>query len=107
MADGDVTLLSASADLCTDDGVCVTPDGVATAAEKLKHLSAHPAIAPQSWDIRFSHGLPWGQQSNCEATSVVPGGTVPAMAPATGSMATERAMNAAKMARTMLMALRT
>ena len=105
LTEGDVTIWATRLDCCKAAGVCVTPDGATTAAEKLKHLSAHPAIVPQSWDICFSHVLPWGQQSDCEATSVVPGGTARAMAPATGSMATDSVTKATIMARSMLMAL--
>lgn len=98
LTDGDLTISAKRIDCCKGDGTSVRPDGATVEAEKLEHLSMHPAIAPQLWDICFSHSLPWGQQSDCEATSVVPDGTARAMAPATGSMATERPTKATRMA---------
>jgi len=105
LTDGDLTISATRIDCGKGDATSVRPDGATVEAEKLEHLSMHPAIAPQSWDICFSHSLPWGQQSDCEATSVVPGGTARAMAPATGSMATDSVTKATIMARSMLMAL--
>lgn len=71
---GDLTISATRIDCGKGDGTSVRPDGDTVEAEKLEHLSMHPAIAPQSWDMCFSHSLPWGQQSDGTATSEVAGG---------------------------------
>jgi len=68
---------------------------------KLKHLSAHVAIAAQS-SMAFAHGSAfWGQQSGMSSIADMPAGAgdlTPAP-PAAGSIATARAMRSARMVR--------
>ena len=80
--------------------------GPTMAAEKLKHLSAQPAKEPQSLVPFCSQGLPWVQQSGCDAVNAKPGDVATTMPPATGSRATDIATRATKMVRSVLMAQR-
>ena len=86
------------------DGLSASPDSARVVAEKLEHLSAHPASFAQPPLACVSQGCPCGQQSEGTATDVSVA-KARALAPATGSMATERAVKATIMARTMLMVL--
>jgi hypothetical protein len=85
-------------------GVSLTTALGAIVPEKLKHLSAHPAMDAQSLDDFFSQGLAWGQQSTGMALRDMPVASARAIPPATGSIATDIAMRATKMARKVLMA---
>ncbi len=77
--------------------------GVTGAAVKVEHLSAQPAMEPQSL-VGFSQGFPCGQQSAIGAVSMALRDNARAVPPATGSVATEKAINATRMARMMCMA---
>ena len=79
-------------------------DGDIRAPVRLKHLSAHPEIDPQLPVELLAQDVPCGQQSDCVAERDACGETVRAKAPATGSMATESATTATRMARIVLMA---
>jgi hypothetical protein len=75
----------------------VTMSGAGSVLEKLKHLSAHPAIESQSSAFFFSHGpLSW-QQSLFVAIAASWVIAARASPPATGTAATESAMSATKM----------
>jgi hypothetical protein len=76
----------------------------AHAPAKLKHLSAHVAMAAQ-WSLAFSHGLALcGQQSGISSVPAISGNfaLTPAPAPA-GSIATDRAIRSVTMVRPTLM----
>lgn len=73
-----------------------------TAPEKLKHLSAQPAIEPQP-SVVLGQGLPWGQQSSIGMVSMAPCDMAVTALAAIGSAATEKATNATRTARTLLM----
>ena len=71
--------------------------------EKSKHVSAQPAMEPQSLPGFFSHGLPCGQQSSmfvCNDFSSDSASTDP---PAIGSRATDKATKTTTMVRPMFM----
>jgi len=70
---------------------------------KLKHLSAHVAMLPQS-SMAFSHGLPLcGQQSGMSSVMEMPAAsgdfTLTTALPAAGRIATEKAIRSATMVR--------
>jgi hypothetical protein len=74
-----------------------TASGVGSVLEKLKHLSAHPAIELQSSAFLFSHGpLSWQQPlfAAIAASWVIAARAIP---PARGTAATENAMSATTM----------
>jgi hypothetical protein len=71
-------------------------------AETPEHLSMQSANFSQSPLVRLSQCCPGGQQSDGAAIENF-GEEIPALAPATGSMATEKAVKATIMVRTMLM----
>ncbi|MGC1180458.1 MAG: hypothetical protein WA884_15900 [Methyloceanibacter sp.] len=72
--------------------------------EKLKHLSAHPALDPQSSAVFFSQAFVCGQQSNGMPVADMPAASARTIPPSTGSIATDKATTATKMARQVLMA---
>jgi hypothetical protein len=72
--------------------------------EKLKHLSAHPAVDPQSSAVFFSQGFVCGQQSDGMAVADMPAAVARTVPPATGSTAIAKATIATKMARKVLTA---
>jgi hypothetical protein len=76
----------------------ITANGAVSVLEKLKHLSAHPAIEPQSSVFFFSHGPLWWQQSLFAAIAASWVMAARAIPPAMGAAATESAMNATRMA---------
>lgn len=99
LSEGDGKPGTMNADFSNEEKVSWTAWGAVTAAEQLKHLSAHPAIEPQS-SVFFSHGLPSWQQSPSPAAMANSWDMAArAMPPATGSAATERAITATRMVR--------
>ena len=106
LSDEELKLWITSADVSVGNSVRLTAEGPTTAPEKLKHLSAHPAIEPQSLVVLLSQGLPCGQQSTCAAPNAASVDMARATLPATGSMATDSAMSATRMARPMFISAR-
>ena len=95
-----------NAALRESDGRNAIPDGTTMAAEKFEHFSTQPASFAQPPLACLSQCCPGGQQSDGSVTDVSDD-EARALAPATGSMATERAVKATIMARAMLMVSRT
>jgi hypothetical protein len=104
LSDRDTTLGIRSTDFSEAVMAGANADGFTRAPGTLKHLSAHPETGPQSPDPPLSQDAPCGQQSACIAESDICGEAACAMPPATGSMATESATTATKMARMVLIA---
>jgi hypothetical protein len=84
------------------DGMTATPLGIRGTAETPEHLSMHSANFAQSPLVCLSQCCPGGQQSDGAAIEIC-GEETPALAAATGSMATERAVKATIMVRAMVM----
>ena len=85
--------------LATNDGSVLEAGGQSSGAmvsKKLKHLSAHPAKVLQS-PIALSHGMPFSLPgSDIDAAEDFDATAAP---PTAGSMATEKAIIAARMTR--------
>ena len=79
------------------------PNSATTEAERLEHLAAQAADFPHAPLSFWSQSFPCGQQSDCAIGKDVPGKSARAFAPATGRTATETAMTATRIARTLLM----
>lgn len=79
-----------------------TPVGIRGTPETPEHLSMHSANFAQSPLVCLSQCCPGGQQSDGAAIETC-GEETPALAAATGSRATERAVKATIMVRTMVM----
>jgi hypothetical protein len=58
MCDGDVTHSTTRVDFCEGTSTGVRPDGASVAAEKLEHLSSHPASFAHPPLAGFSQGCP-------------------------------------------------
>lgn len=97
-----VKLANTGASSAAGAGLTTAPE--TTAPEKLKHLNAQPAIEPQPSGF-FSQGLPFGQQSACCAAKATPCVMENAIPPASGTLATEKAIKATRMTRILSMSL--
>jgi hypothetical protein len=100
----DLTLPTASAVFWEDCGATIMLGGVGMAAKRPEHLSSQPASFAQLPFPCLSQCCPCGQQSIWAEAIEVWDGSKCTFAPATGSMATARAMKAKRMARIVLMA---
>jgi hypothetical protein len=94
----------ARTDCSSANGLDIADAVVNTADDRLKHFSAQPATDPQSLCPFLSQGLLCAQQSGCAAVIDTAGSLAAVVPPGTGSIATDIATRATKMARKVLMA---